>query len=228
MTRDRIGRITGLCLFSLMLLLQLKGFFDVKAPLGYLRWSLVTILFALFFSAYVIRSQAVVYANKIRETVLPLFCAGLPMGIILVPDLIYNYQINIGSLTFIFMSYSENFIIEGMVLMAIGEIITIIGMFSLKRSFSIFTEVRNLVTTGIYRYIRHPLYSGEILSMVGFLILYPTLWSIATVSFFVIFQSIRAKNEEKKIAKEFPSYQSFKNATGFIWPKFPGYKEHQE
>ncbi len=231
MTRDLVGRLAGLSLFSFMLIRQCMVLQGMKMEaLSLIRWLLVTMLFILFFSAYLIRSKAKSHANKYYEIYLPLFCAGLPMGIILFPSMLMKlmqYDIDISPFYFIFKAYSKDYMIFGLSFMAVGEVITIAGMFCLKRSFSIFSEVRELVTHGIYRFIRHPLYSGEIISMIGFLIYYPCHWTLCTVVLFVLFQSMRAKVEEKKIASVYPEYMEFKKATGFIWPSFPGYQNQR-
>jgi protein-S-isoprenylcysteine O-methyltransferase Ste14 len=232
MNRDFIGRVAGLTLFTSMLIRQLLVLQDIKMEaLPLIRWLLITILFTLFLSAYFIRSQAKSYAVKYIEIFLPLFCAGLPMGIILFPSMALKlsvYGVDIKQYSFLFEVYTMNFMVLGLSIMALGEIITVIGMLSLKRSFSILSEVRELVTHGIYRFIRHPLYSGEIISMIGFFIFYPCHWTLITVALFVILQSSRARVEENKISAIYPEYSVFKKATGFIWPSFPGYKKNRK
>lgn len=52
-------------------------------------------------------------------------------------------------------------------LIAIGSIITIAALLKLGRSFAIFPARRTLVTGGLYRFIRHPAYAGEIIFMLG-------------------------------------------------------------
>jgi protein-S-isoprenylcysteine O-methyltransferase Ste14 len=226
MTRDQVGRLSGLFLFSVMLLKQFHEVFKNEfTTMGYVRWFLITVLFILFFVAYIIRGKAKVYANNSMEIFLPLVCAGLPLGIIMIPNILHEYKVSLPNLTFLFDVFSEDYITIGLVFMAVGEVITIVGMMSLKRSFSIFSEVRELVTGGLYRYIRHPLYCGEIFSMIGFLILYPCYWSTITITCFIILQCFRAKIEERKIQSEIPEYKNFKQSTGFLWPSFPGYKK---
>lgn len=227
-TRDKTGRAGGLTVFTVMLGLQFYHFPREIWSLSFIRWFLITFLFILFFSAYIIRSKAKQNASGWIEILLPLFCASLPILLIWIPQFVYKYgplQLNNHDIwQRSIRVYTDNYVIHGLIIMAIGELITVIGMMSLKRSFSILTEVRNLVTTGIYRYIRHPLYCGEMLSVIGMMLLCPSIWMSIGGSLFLSFQAFRAKVEERKLTKEYPEYVNFKKATGFLWPKWPGFK----
>ena len=57
------------------------------------------------------------------------------------------------------------------VLMTIGLIIMVIGLASLGRSFGIMPRARGLVQSGLYRWVRHPIYLGEFLVFAGIMIL---------------------------------------------------------
>src|SRR5215467_11008534 len=48
----------------------------------------------------------------------------------------------------------------------------------LGRSFSIMAESRRLVTTGPYRFVRHPLYLAEQLAIVGVFLQFASLWAV--------------------------------------------------
>ncbi len=56
------------------------------------------------------------------------------------------------------------------VLQGLGLLGLLASIVSLGRSFSIAPADRGLVTSGAYRYIRHPMYGAELLSNAGFLI----------------------------------------------------------
>jgi protein-S-isoprenylcysteine O-methyltransferase Ste14 len=60
-----------------------------------------------------------------------------------------------------------------------------------------------LVTSGPYEYVRHPIYTGMILAMLG-----PTLviiWWIVPFAFFLVYFVWAAKTEEKIMRNEFPN-----------------------
>ncbi len=68
----------------------------------------------------------------------------------------------------------------------------------------------SVVTTGPYRYVRHPMYSAILLLVVGTSLLlgsaYGILWAVA--SMFVLVQ--RAVMEERLLTKELPEYADYK------------------
>jgi len=65
---------------------------------------------------------------------------------------------------------SEIFSICGLILILLGLIIRWIAIFSLHQHFTVDVAViqnHQLLSTGIYRHIRHPAYSGSLLSFLG-------------------------------------------------------------
>jgi protein-S-isoprenylcysteine O-methyltransferase Ste14 len=75
-----------------------------------------------------------------------------------------------------------------------------------------------LVTTGPYGRIRHPIYSGIILAMVGTAIAVSPYWLIAVVILGAYFL-ISAVVEERTMAKLFPAaYPPYKRATKMLVP----------
>jgi protein-S-isoprenylcysteine O-methyltransferase Ste14 len=59
-----------------------------------------------------------------------------------------------------------------------------------------------LVTSGPFAIVRHPMYSGLILAAVGALLIYPT-WTTLLFVCFAPLTSVRARNEEAALAVEF-------------------------
>ena len=75
-------------------------------------------------------------------------------------------------------------------------------------------EHPELVTTGPYRYIRHPIYSGIILAFAG-TALATTLAALVAVAVMAGFFVFSASREERFLAKEFPD-------------QYPEYKAHSK
>ncbi len=82
-------------------------------------------------------------------------------------------------------------------------------------------EDPELVTTGPYRYVRHPIYSGMLLAMLGSALADGPLWFIFAVVFGTFFV-ISARAEEQLMLRlfpeEYPGYRARTKAiVPFIW-----------
>jgi protein-S-isoprenylcysteine O-methyltransferase Ste14 len=75
-----------------------------------------------------------------------------------------------------------------------------------------------LVTSGPYRTIRHPIYTGIILAMVGTTIAVSLYWFIAVAALGVYF-SVSAVTEERYLTEQFPNaYPEYKHSTKMLIP----------
>jgi protein-S-isoprenylcysteine O-methyltransferase Ste14 len=94
----------------------------------------------------------------------------------------------------------------------LGEIIQVAGLtgmgaaaISLGRSFGIAPADRGLRTTGLYAWVRHPLYAMEICYFVGYLVANPSWWNLAILIADTALQLFRALREER-ILTDYASY----------------------
>ena len=79
-------------------------------------------------------------------------------------------------------------------------------------------EKPDLVTTGPYRYIRHPIYSGIILGLLG-TALATTLYALIAVAVLAGFFIYSATREERFLAGEFPdAYPPYRARTKMLVP----------
>jgi protein-S-isoprenylcysteine O-methyltransferase Ste14 len=92
------------------------------------------------------------------------------------------------------------------------------ALLHLGRSFSLMAEARRLVTNGPYASMRHPLYLGEAVSMLGLTLQYlsPLALGIMALQFF--FQFERMKNEEQVLTSLFPEYEAYRVRTARLIP----------
>ena len=111
--------------------------------------------------------------------------------------------------------------------------ITTIGLIVIKRSFREykisefigFKSTENpdkiLYTKGILSKIRHPIYTGTILIILGFLIYRPNLTNLLSSLCAFIYLMIGIRLEEKRLLKEFgSSYKIYKERVPMLFPKF--------
>ncbi len=201
--------------------------FVIMSMVSYIFYTIVAILFdALVFASYLIRLEPTKRATGFWETIYPLATVLIPVTgftLLAIPDiraqlpsydlreLAFRYNL---SPTF-FMSVN----IAGLAIGAIGAILSFVALWSLKKSFSLMTEVRELVTTGLHRRVRHPLYMAEIIHIFGIAILSGTPVGMWLFVIAVAMQVVRAKIEENKFQQTVPEYAEFKSNTGFLWPK---------
>jgi len=97
----------------------------------------------------------------------------------------------------------------GAVLMLVGLAIHVGAKLSLFRSFGVVAANRGVKAGGLYRYVRHPMYAGYMLTHVGFLLVAPSRWNLAVhgAAWAVLVARIYA---EEKVLSEDPAYQSLK------------------
>ncbi len=81
------------------------------------------------------------------------------------------------------------------ILAIIGFAISTLALFDLGGSFGVSPANRGVVRTGLYRYVRHPMYSGYAISELGFVFLNPVNLIIYCIS--IVFYLLRAKLESK-------------------------------
>jgi protein-S-isoprenylcysteine O-methyltransferase Ste14 len=87
-------------------------------------------------------------------------------------------------------------------LAAIGLLVVIAGKLSLGRSFGLMPANRGVVSTGLYRMVRHPIYMGYLITHVGFLLANGTPGNIAIVFGADVILMIRAVYEERVLARD--------------------------
>lgn len=93
-------------------------------------------------------------------------------------------------------------------LQVVGAVFASIALLSLGRSFGLVAANRGIRTSGAYRYVRHPVYSGYILVDIGYLLENPSLRNACLFVVVVVFQVVRMVEEERTLAKD-PAYQAY-------------------
>ena len=105
------------------------------------------------------------------------------------------------------------------VLILTGNLLCVVVLRRLGRSFSIMAEARTLVTDGPYAIVRHPLYLVEELACVGAFI-HVVSWSAALLyAVHFGFQVQRMVNEERVLLRAFPrQYSAYAARTARLIP----------
>jgi protein-S-isoprenylcysteine O-methyltransferase Ste14 len=102
---------------------------------------------------------------------------------------------------------------------SIGLFIVIAGKIALGRSFGLVPANRGVVSGGVYRYVRHPIYAGYLLTHVAFACAHPTVWNWAVLIVADTALVVRALYEERVLVAD-DLYQAYCRRVG--WHLVPG------
>lgn len=95
-----------------------------------------------------------------------------------------------------------------------GSAVALAAKVFLGRSFGMVAANRGVKDTGIYRFVRHPMYLGYMLSHLGFVLVF---FSAVNVAIYAVVWScfwLRAKEEEKILLRD-PDYQHYASKVRF-------------
>lgn len=119
------------------------------------------------------------------------------------------------------------------VLYILGAIFTMTGqlLFMIARKqnsfFSSVVRVQNdrnhqVCETGLYKFVRHPAYLGSVIQLIGFPLIFGSLWSIIPVFISLVLTILRTFLEDKTLKNELTGYKGYSKKTKyklipFIW-----------
>ena len=101
----------------------------------------------------------------------------------------------------------------------VGLTIVIAGKITLGRSFGLMPANRGVVSSGVYRIVRHPIYLGYLVTHVAFLAATPSAWNIAALLAADSALLARAVCEEKTLSRD-ERYRAYQQAVR--WRVCPG------
>jgi protein-S-isoprenylcysteine O-methyltransferase Ste14 len=108
-----------------------------------------------------------------------------------------------------------------LLLIVIGSIVVITALIYLRQAFSVTPQARFLVTAGPYAIVRHPMYVGNILSILGVALLIDSVEAIALFVICAALQLGRAFYEERLLREAFPDYANYQARVGRFFPRLP-------
>lgn len=114
--------------------------------------------------------------------------------------------------------------IIGAVPCAIGLLLILMAIITLRRVVQIEPAPRadgELVTRGVYRWLRHPIYTAIILIVIGLFLKKPTILNGVAMAAVVVFLALKVSFEERLLSARYPQYVDYKRRTwGLIpWPR---------
>jgi protein-S-isoprenylcysteine O-methyltransferase Ste14 len=104
-------------------------------------------------------------------------------------------------------------------LSAIGLILVVVGKMALGRSFGVVPANRGVVVRGPYSLVRHPIYTGYLITHAAFLMAHPEPWNLTVIGLADSALIVRALMEERVLSAD-ASYQQYCRRVG--WHLVPG------
>ena len=111
-----------------------------------------------------------------------------------------------------FASTAPYFAVLGMVLALTGLLVSVIAAWNLGKNLTPLPCPRDgsdLVQTGLYRIVRHPIYFGVLMVALGWLFIYPYALVLLYVLALFIFFELKTQREEFWLMEKFPSYAEY-------------------
>lgn len=104
---------------------------------------------------------------------------------------------------------------------AIGVIIMVVAATALGRGLTA-TPLPNahaqLRSGGLYRYVRHPIYTGLLLFAVARTLTSGSAWTASACLALIVLINVKAHWEERHLAKRFPGYAAYASRTSRFFP----------
>jgi protein-S-isoprenylcysteine O-methyltransferase Ste14 len=104
-------------------------------------------------------------------------------------------------------------------LSGIGLVLVVLGKMTLGRSFGVVPANRGVVVRGPYAWVRHPIYTGYLVTHLAFLMAHPVRWNLAIVLVGDVALIFRALMEERVLSAD-AAYQQYCQRVG--WHLVPG------
>jgi len=108
-------------------------------------------------------------------------------------------------------------------IMLLGILIIFISFIQLGTKLSPFpSPVQNatLITSGIFKFVRHPIYTGILLIVFSIAIYKASEYKFLISVLLLILFRFKSKYEESKLLSVFPNYREYRQVTGKFFPKF--------
>jgi protein-S-isoprenylcysteine O-methyltransferase Ste14 len=163
--------------------------------------------------AFLIRKKPTVKSTTIQEVIVPLTTIAIYASI--------NFLGKIPPSVNVLLAPPDHALLLSLIgsfFVFAGLALSIVAIYQLRHSIAVLVQVRDVVSSGLYRHVRHPIYLGYFIQIFGFLLVIPYFWTILWAIMAGYFFIARARLEERKIASAFPAYREYMARTPFLIP----------
>ena len=113
------------------------------------------------------------------------------------------------------------FRVSGLALIVLGLVVAVFAAWNLGRSLTPLPYPKKdaeLVTTGLFGYVRHPIYFGVILLAFGWGIYTQGTLTLCYAFVLAVFLDMKSRREEIWLCQKFPDYQRYQKTTRKLIP----------
>lgn len=110
----------------------------------------------------------------------------------------------------------------GIIIAIIGLTIAVLTVFELKTNLSVFptpTEKAILFTHGLFRFSRHPIYTGILMFAFGYALYNYSTFKLLISVFLLFWFYLKSIYEEEQLAQKFKEYKAYQERVGRFLPK---------
>lgn len=114
--------------------------------------------------------------------------------------------------------------VTGGVLLVAGLAVASVALLHLGEAVTPLPEPRpgaELVATGLYRWVRHPVYSGVLLTAVGWTLVFPSEWTAVVTVALLLLLTAKSGYEERLLRTRYAGYADYARRTPRFVPR-PG------
>jgi len=133
------------------------------------------------------------------------------------------FVVYILDIEFLNLNLNNTWCYTGLIFACLGGFIMLIAIMQLNKNLSPFPSPKSnsaLITSGLYKYIRHPIYTGILFTLGGYAIFDTSSFKLLVVLLLLILFIIKSNYEEQKLELKFKDYKAYKTTTGRFLPRF--------
>jgi protein-S-isoprenylcysteine O-methyltransferase Ste14 len=108
------------------------------------------------------------------------------------------------------------------IITALGVSLFAFAVFQLGFNLSPFPRPKSslkIIKTGVFKYIRHPIYTGLFISLLAYALYSHSSSKIIITILLLIWFYFKSAYEEKLLIQKFPDYMAYKKKTGRFFPR---------